>query len=162
MDEAEQAVRHYLELLPEDGDGYGSARKGRPADPVARLLERADAERSFIEMGKTWADRHRISATAFLHEGVPASVLQQAGFKVPVKDGQEGIRPETQDDDMRALMPAHHPFTVDGLMVRANSSRRAAQKAMDKAVEEGFLEAVGVSVVQESARGTVLYRRRYS
>jgi hypothetical protein len=155
----EQVLRLALRAL-----ALSQASGSAPAvdDPVQRLLARAAAERDFVAVGKRWADEHGVTVSAFLDEGVPADLLSAAGFEF----GRS--HPDQSAADRAALhqsiwnaMPAHQPFTIEGLAVRADKTRRVVQQAVDRAVEEGILAVVAVSEVQgRPGLASFLYRRR--
>lgn len=155
----EQVLRLALRAL-----ALSQASGSAPAvgDPVQRLLARAAAERDFVAVGKRWADEHGVTVSAFLAEGVPADLLRAAGFKVSQSDSD----PSSADraalhQSIWSVMPAHQPFTIEGLAARADRPRRVVQQAVDRAVEEGVLAVVAVSEVQgRPGLASFLYRRR--
>ncbi len=124
-------------------------------DPVERLVVRARAERDFVAVAREWASRHGVSAEAFLAEGVPVEVLRAAGFVL-----ESALVERLADEEIRAAMPARQPFTVEGLMSRADRPRREVQATIERAVDEGFIEVVALSAVQGQGRGASLLFRR--
>jgi hypothetical protein len=157
----ENAVRTYLRLVR--GDHDVSLPGAMPSDPLERLRVRAEAERSFVAHAKTWADRHRISAAAFLEEGVPGSVLKKAGFRTPraITRPQEPVADaDTPEAHIQAAMPSRQPFTVDGLAAKTGESRSVVRRMVEKAVKDGKVGAIALSGVEGRAdRASVLYRR---
>jgi hypothetical protein len=186
MADAETTVRTYLNALRDpktlrDDDAITAKQDELNAedDPIKRLqlqeeLSRLTApsveaiEDDFVVHGKAWADKHGLSAAAFVAEGVPAAVLRRAGFTVdvPKSSGRKrssgtrsssGTRVTTEE--VIEAMPKGS-FTVKVLQEASGASPAVVRKAINAEVEAGRLTDAGPDPDHSGpGRSPTLYRR---
>ena len=198
MATAEESIRSYLLALRDpaalrDEEAIATAREDLDAvdDPIDRLQRREEldallapsihrAEDRFIMHAKAWADEVGVSATAFMAEGVSASVLRRAGFVVvgtgsarapgsgrgstrsggrarPSPDGRRGRRVTT--DEVVGAIPTT-AFTTAQLQELAGASPAVTRKAITRELDAGRLVAEGPDPDHHGpGRAPTLYRR---
>jgi hypothetical protein len=102
---AENAVRDYLTALKDPSSLHDEQyitqlekELSEWTDRIGRVMLRQQVldarnpsassyEEAFVTHAKAWAEAHGITATAFMAEGVPTSVLRRAGFSITPAGG---------------------------------------------------------------------------
>ena len=108
-------------------------------------------EDQFVEHAKPWADKVGISGEAFVAEGVPATVLRRAGFRVPTPTARSGRRATTRTrrtrvsaDQVRSAIPSG-VFTVSDLQQRSGASAAVVRRIIHEQIDAGRLTDRGAS-----------------
>lgn len=179
---AEQAVRNYLTALKNPS----SLRDDNEVEDLEKRLESTDdqvervmlrqrlleartpsAERyedDFVTHAKQWAEEQGVTASAFTAEGVPATVLRRAGFRVSGGRGARrrstsGSRTRVSSDEVRKALPKG-TFTVKAVQEKTGASAAAVRKVIQEAVQAGEATEVGADPDHTGpGRAPTLYRR---
>lgn len=162
----EDAIRTYLlsltdpqQLVDRSRVKQLQSKLARSKDPMERLQLREQieaakkpevhhAERGFVEYAKHWAEKSGIGVEAFLAEGVPATALRKAGFRVP-RDATSRMRSTSArrgkrvSIDESALPRKGTTFTVSQLADQTGASKGAVSKFVREQVAAGHVEEVG-------------------
>ncbi|MDP8971512.1 MAG: hypothetical protein M3N52_13630 [Actinomycetota bacterium] len=167
---ADRAVRDYLVALKDlaalrDQDQLSELQRQleESTDPVKRLQLRQELlelespslqryEDDFVAHAKNWADEHEVGPDAFAAEGVPASVLRRAGFRVggrrhagvqrrPAARAGRGRR-RVSADEIRAAIPKG-PFTARQLQERSGASAAVVRRVLQEEVAAGRVNDQG-------------------
>jgi hypothetical protein len=109
-------------------------------------------EAAFVEHAKPWADKVGISGEAFIAEGVPATVLRRAGFRVTTTRTARGGRRATtrtrrtrvSADQVRNAIPSG-VFTVSDLQQRSGASAAVVRRIIHEEIDAGRLTDHGAS-----------------
>lgn len=107
-------------------------------------------EEEFIANALEWAEANGISAEAFLAEGVPADVLQRAGFKVKGRGRRKGVTagrpraPRVSKAVIREHIPAKGLFTVAQLVQACNGTEATVRKTLMEEIAAGRVIERGV------------------
>jgi len=110
-------------------------------------------EDQFVEHAKPWADKVGISGEAFVAEGVPATVLRRAGFRVTTtsRTARSGRRATTRTrrtrvsaDQVRNAIPSG-VFTVNDLQQRSGASAAVVRRIIHEQIDAGRLTDRGAS-----------------
>lgn len=107
-------------------------------------------EEDFIATVQEWAEENGVSAEAFLAEGVPADVLQRAGFKVKVRGRRKGTTParprapRVSKHVIREHIPAKGLFTVAQLVKACNGTEATVRKTLLEEIAAGRVIERGV------------------
>lgn len=183
---AETAVRTYLQAVKDPSSLRNDTeiaeletRLEKSEDQLERVLLRQrllDArapsvekhEESFVKHAKVWADDNGVSASAFAAEGVPASVLRRAGFRVRGGRGRAtgarrrpaGTRTRVSSDEVRNTIPAKGTFTIRFLEDASGASTGVVRKVVQEELKAARLKEAGPDPDHKGpGRAPVLYRR---
>ena len=167
--QGEDAIRLYLTFLsdPEKLIDRAVLKKLESAvetakDPVEQLIARGALDRArnidgneqrdeFIRIAKAWADSERIPVSAFVQMGVPADVLDAAGFDVPGmrKRAGKASGPSTRRRSVGSaeireyVMAQRQTFTTGGIQGHVGGSPGTIKKVLDEMVTAGTIARLG-------------------
>ncbi len=161
-EEAEDAVRRYLELLEHPDERRDAkntvdvaAIRASVDDPLeaVRLVNKAlsdaaeveDPEAAFIRYAKTWSQHNGVSREAFEMCGVKRKVLDQA-FGPAKPPAQQVKRPRISVDAIVAGITAKRPgatFTGSEVAAELGGSVETIRKALERLAREGLLIKLG-------------------
>lgn len=162
---AEQAVRDYLEALIDPNKAVKwdlveelEDKIAASEDPVERVLLRGelrralepdygDLEEDFIGFASAWAEHNGVGGDDFLQEGVPITIIEQAGLAVTpemlaalAEDDDADVIPigdEPAPEDTAALEErvvaamGSEPFTISDLVERTQVSRIGVRRVLE-------------------------------
>lgn len=180
--EQDEAVRTYLAALrdPEslrDDDKVSALKEQLEStdDPLERLKVRAELERAadigpedyeegFIKHAQEWAKANDVPVSVFKAEGVPADVLNRAGFAVeaPKKaaasksTGRSRVSSDTVRDAIRNMADT---FTTSDIEEATGASYNTVRKMVAELQEAGTVEEIGPDPNHDSVgRAPTLYK----
>lgn len=191
---ADEAVRAYMEAIQDPNTAVDwdhvddlAAKITESADPVERVLLRSqwriasdpatyipDLEADFIAFSGQWAQANSVVGDDFFFEGVPLTILAQAGLEVSetatqYADEEEIEEAEAVAENPQAPAPIEEPagdspmeraeaaigtasFTIPELAERADVSRTVVRQLVERLTAENKLTETG-----EDSEGEKLY-----
>jgi hypothetical protein len=184
MASAEEVVRSYLTALKDPSALRDDAAIAKIEDEIAstddqiqrlrlrqQLLEARTPsldrfEEDFVTHAKAWADEQGVTAQAFASEGVSASVLRRAGFRVAGGRGRAGGKPRNGStrsrvtaEEVRAAI-RKGTFTIKVLQERSGASSAVVRRVVTEEVEAGRVSEKGTDPDHTGpGRAPTLYKR---
>lgn len=124
-------------------------------------------EEEFIANVQEWAEANGVTAEAFLAEGVPADVLQRAGFKVKTRGRRKGSissrprAPRVSKSVIREHIPAKGLFTVAQLVAACQGTEATVRKTLLEEINAGNVIERGIDETY-SGRGKAPVRYEHA